>query len=164
MLAIPLGLWSASCFCVLLFSCCIKIDDMGHFRVRRRLNRVSPPPHNTPVSSHPLTHPLTTIPIQNEHRNDNSWTSTHRSFISRKRLSVRNLSAPTLKSISKFPYNLHKMVNFPQLSKSYVSFTISYKIKIKKVECCWCFQFQVRKYFNWWKWEARNYNYNYHNT
>ena len=33
MLAVPLALWSASCCCVVFISCCIKIDDWGHFRV-----------------------------------------------------------------------------------------------------------------------------------
>ena len=33
MLALPLTLWTASCSCVAFISCCIKIDDWGHFRV-----------------------------------------------------------------------------------------------------------------------------------
>lgn len=33
MLTIPLAIWSASCCCVVFISCCIKIDDWGHFRV-----------------------------------------------------------------------------------------------------------------------------------
>ena len=34
MLTVPLAIWSASCCCVVFISCCIKIDDWGHFRVR----------------------------------------------------------------------------------------------------------------------------------
>ena len=34
LLAVPLAIWSASCSCVVFISCCIKIDDWGHFRVR----------------------------------------------------------------------------------------------------------------------------------
>ena len=33
LLAVPLAIWSASCSCVVFISCCIKIDDWGHFRV-----------------------------------------------------------------------------------------------------------------------------------
>ena len=33
MLTIPLAIWAASCCCVVFISCCIKIDDWGHFRV-----------------------------------------------------------------------------------------------------------------------------------
>ena len=33
MLSIPLAIWSASCCCLVFISCCIKIDDWGHFRV-----------------------------------------------------------------------------------------------------------------------------------
>lgn len=31
-LTVPLSLWCASCCCVVFISCCIKIDDWGHFR------------------------------------------------------------------------------------------------------------------------------------
>ncbi|XP_023331338.1 uncharacterized protein LOC111703582 [Eurytemora carolleeae] len=33
MIAIPVGLWTASCLCVFVFSVCVKIDDKGHFRI-----------------------------------------------------------------------------------------------------------------------------------
>jgi len=45
MLTIPVALWSASCCCVVFISCCIKIDDWGHFRFSI-LSRVSTKPNN----------------------------------------------------------------------------------------------------------------------
>jgi len=50
MLTIPLSLWCASCFCIMLFSCCIKIDDMGHFRISSQV-KVKEKPQSRPRSA-----------------------------------------------------------------------------------------------------------------